>query len=101
MAPIRLSIVLIAFLIYGLIEITNIQSSYFKATNNWFNNNGTSIINGVDYSLIKTDNCTYESERLNLVETSTQIVLKINDYTQSDSLIIRIGVDEDDLFGGF
>ena len=57
--------------------------------------------NGVDYSLIKTDNCTYESERLNLVETSTQIVLKINDYTQSDSLIIRTGVDEDDLFGGF
>ena len=57
--------------------------------------------NGVDYSLIKTGNCTYESERLNLVETSTQIVLKINDYTQSDSLIIRTGVDEDDLFGGF
>lgn len=50
---------------------------------------------------MKTDNCTYESERLNLVETSTQIVLKINDYTQSDSLIIRTGVDEDDLFGGF
>ncbi len=45
-------IVLIAFLIYGLIEITNIQSFYFEATNNWFND-GSSIINGVDYSIIR------------------------------------------------
>lgn len=58
-------------------------------------------INGVDYSLIKIDNHIYESERLNLVETSTQVILTINDYTQSDSLIIKTGVDEDDLFGGF
>jgi len=35
------------------------------------------------------------------VETSTKVELKINDYSQSDSLIIKTGVDEDDLFEGF
>lgn len=57
--------------------------------------------NGVGYTLIKIDDCIYESERLNLVETTTQVILKINDYTQSDSVIIKTGVEEDDLFGGF
>lgn len=59
------------------------------------------VYNGVNYSLFKIDNNIYESERLNLVETSTKVELKINDYSQSDSLIIKTGVDEDDLFGGF
>lgn len=55
--------------------------------------------NGVDYSLHKTGGDVYESERLNLVSTSTRIILRIGDFTQTDSLNINTGVQEDDLFG--
>lgn len=56
--------------------------------------------NGVDYIMHKVGNEIYESERLHLVGTSTQIILKINDFKQTNSLIIKTGVEEDDLFGG-
>ena len=55
--------------------------------------------NGVDYSLHNTGGDVYESERLNLVSTSTRIILRIGDFTQTDSLSINTGVQEDDLFG--
>jgi hypothetical protein len=55
--------------------------------------------NGVDYALHKVNDNTYESERLNLVETSTKIDLIIGSFKQVDSLIIKTGVKEDDLLG--
>ncbi len=56
--------------------------------------------NGVEYLLKKKGENTYESERLNLVNTVTEVTLKIGQFTQTDSLVIKTGVDEDnDLFG--
>lgn len=55
--------------------------------------------NGVDYRLYKTNGDVYESERLNLVGTSTRIVLCIGDFKQTDNLSINLGAQEDDLFG--
>ena len=54
--------------------------------------------NGVDYRLHKTSGDVYESERLNLVSTSTRIILRIGDFKQTDNLSINTGVQEDDLF---
>lgn len=55
--------------------------------------------NGVDYTLHRIDGYVYESERLNLVSTSTRITLRIGDFKQIDNLRINTGVQEDDLFG--
>lgn len=55
--------------------------------------------NGVDYRLHRIDGYVYESERLNLVSTSTRITLRIGDFKQIDNLRINTGVQEDDLFG--
>ena len=41
----------------------------------------------------------YESARLNLLDSVTSITLVIGEYSKSDSLIIKTGVKEDDLFG--
>ncbi len=59
-------IVLIAFLIYGLVAITNIQSDYFKATDQWLNpdKNGSSIINGVDYGQIAKNHPTWGAKQI-------------------------------------
>ena len=57
--------------------------------------------NGVEYILRNIGNCLYESERINLVATSTKIALRINNFIQHDSLVINTGVEEEDLFGGF
>ena len=57
--------------------------------------------NEVEYILRKIGNCQYESERINLVATSTKIALRINNFIQHDSLVINTGVEEEDLFGGF
>ena len=56
------------------------------------------IYNGVEYSMHKIAENSYESERLSLVETSKIITLKIGDFKQSDSIIVKTGVQEDDLF---
>lgn len=61
----------------------------------------TILYNGVCYSLHKISDNVYESEKLFLVETSTKITLRIGDFKQIDSLTIKTGVDEEDLFGGF
>lgn len=55
--------------------------------------------NGVDYALHNTGGYVYESERLNLVNTSTRMTLRIGDFKQTDILSINTGVQEDDLFG--
>lgn len=55
--------------------------------------------NGVDYALHNMGGDVYESERLNLVNTSTRIILHIGDFKQTDNLSINTGVQEDDLFG--
>ena len=55
--------------------------------------------NGVDYELHNMDGDVYESERLNLVSTSTRIILHIGEFKQTDNLSINTGVLEDDLFG--
>ena len=59
----------------------------------------TVIYNDVAYSLYRTKGDVFESERLNLVATSSKIVLRIGNYKQTDSLNINIGVQEEDLFG--
>lgn len=56
------------------------------------------IYNGVEYSMHKISESTYESERLPLVETSRMITLKIGDFKQSETIIVKTGVQEDDLF---
>ena len=55
--------------------------------------------NGIDYVLHNMGGDVYESERLNLVNTSTRIILHIGDFKQTDNLSINTGVQEDDLFG--
>lgn len=55
--------------------------------------------NGVDYALHNMGGDIYESERLNLVNTSTRLTLCIGDFKQTDNLSINTGVQEDDLFG--
>ena len=57
------------------------------------------LYNGVEYALHKVDGDIYESERLNLVDTSTRITLRIGDFKQTDNLSINTGAQEDDLFG--
>ena len=55
--------------------------------------------NDVDYALHNIGGDVYESERLNLVNTSTRIILHIGDFKQTDNLSINTGAQEDDLFG--
>lgn len=55
--------------------------------------------NDVDYALHNIGGDVYESERLNLVNTSTRIILHIGDFKQTDNLSINMGAQEDDLFG--
>ena len=57
--------------------------------------------NGVEYVLHKVGDCLYESERINIVATSTKIALRVNNYIQYDTIVINTGVEEEDLFGGF
>lgn len=56
--------------------------------------------NDVEYHLYKVDDdCTYQSERLNLVETAKIVTIIIGKFTQTDNISINTGVVEDDLFG--
>ena len=55
--------------------------------------------NDVDYALHNIGGDVYESERLNLVNTSTRIILHIGDFKQTDNLSINTGAQEYDLFG--
>ena len=57
--------------------------------------------NGVECVLHKVGDCLYESERINIVATSTKIALRVNNYIQYDTIVINTGVEEEDLFGGF
>jgi len=59
------------------------------------------IYNSVNYSLVRKDDNIYESEHLNLEETSRTVTLVIGDFKKNDTLVIKTGVEEDDLFGGF
>lgn len=55
--------------------------------------------NGVEYALKKTGVNQYESERLNLVETSRQLTLVIGNFEQTDVVTVKTGAHEEDLFG--
>lgn len=57
------------------------------------------IYNGVPYALHWINDDIYESERLNLVGTSTRVTLCIGEFKQTDNLSINTGVQEDDLLG--
>lgn len=56
--------------------------------------------NGMTYQLSKTDNDTYASERLNLVDTATKVIVRVNDKPfKTFSIKVSTGASEaDDLF---
>lgn len=56
--------------------------------------------NGIAYSLYDKGAGTYESERLNLVDTCKTVVLKIGEtYVRRFAVTVNTGVQEEDLFG--
>lgn len=58
------------------------------------------IYNGIQYALKKVDANTYESERLNLVDTCKTIQVVIgSSFKESFPISVQTGVEEDDLFG--
>lgn len=62
----------------------------------------TLVYNGVTYHLTSKCNNTYESERLNLVDTATKVTVCINDTPLSTfSIKVSTGAKEIDLFDGF
>lgn len=62
----------------------------------------TLVYNGVTYHFTSKDNDTYESERLNLVDTATKVTVCINEAPlNSFSIKVSTGATEDDLFDGF
>jgi len=56
--------------------------------------------NGADYVMHKIEGDVYESEKLNLVATSKKVTLAVNEFNKTDILVIKTGVEEEDLFGG-
>ena len=56
--------------------------------------------NGVDYAMHKVSGNTYESEKLNLVATTSRVTLVINEFEQTDIISVKTSVEEEDLFGG-
>ncbi len=62
----------------------------------------TLVYNGVTYYLTNKGNNTYESERLNLVETASKVFVCINDVQlKSFNIKFSTGATEVDLFDGF
>lgn len=62
----------------------------------------TLVYNGVTYHLNSKGNDTYESERLNLVDTATKVTICINETPLNTfSIKVSTGATEDDLFDGF
>ncbi len=57
--------------------------------------------NGKSYTLHKTSNNHYESEPLSLLESVNSVTLEIGDFSQTDVITVKIGVNEDDIFGDF
>ncbi len=57
--------------------------------------------NGASYSLRKIGNDMYESDALNLVEYANEVTLEIGSFSKTDSISIKTGVCEDDIFGDF
>ena len=56
--------------------------------------------NDASYELRRRTGDTFESERLNLVDTATRISLKIGQYVKQFDIEVRTGVEEDDPFAG-
>lgn len=56
------------------------------------------VYNGVDYSLHRISGGIYESEHLHIVETAKTITLIIGDFRQQDTVVIKTGAQEEDLF---
>lgn len=54
--------------------------------------------NGAKYCLHMVGNDIYDSEKIHLVETIKKITIIINEFKQTDTIIIKTGVDEEDLF---
>ena len=62
----------------------------------------TLVYNGVTYHFTSKGNDTYESERLNLVDTATKVTVCINEAPMNSfSIKVSTGATEDDLFDGF
>ena len=60
------------------------------------------VYNGVTYHLTSKGNNTYESERLNLVDTATKVTVCINETPLTTfSIKVSTGATEDNLFDGF
>lgn len=57
--------------------------------------------NGKSYTLHKTSNNRYVSEPLSLRESVNSITLEIGAFSQTDMITVKIGVNEDDIFGDF
>lgn len=55
--------------------------------------------NGVDYSLKRVSDNKYLSEELNLVGTANKLTLKIGAFKQNNTINVKLGVDEEDIFG--
>ena len=59
----------------------------------------TLTYNDVTYNVLRTDGDIYQSERLNLVDTATKLILHIGpDYNRSFDIKISSGAEEEDLF---
>ena len=62
----------------------------------------TLVYNGVTYHLTSKGNNTYESERLNLVDTATKVTVCINETPLTTfSIKVSTGATEENLFDGF
>ena len=60
------------------------------------------VYNGVTYQLTSKGNNTYESERLNLVDTATKVTICINDTPLiTFGIKVSTGATEENLFEGF
>ena len=55
--------------------------------------------NDMEYRLHHIGNGIYESERLNLVDTTRKVTIIIGDFKQVDTLSVNTGIEENDLFG--
>lgn len=76
-------------------------SPYLKYTIKGISNIDFPVVlyNSVKYSLHKVSGNTYVTEKIHIVDTATKATIMIGDFKHTDTLSIKTGVEEDDLFG--
>lgn len=57
--------------------------------------------NGNTYPLHNVGKNVFESEKLNLVQSSNKVTIVIGDFSQTDTISVETGVYEEDIFGDF